>query len=173
VVGIRPAITDDLGLVEDGWPSRRLPNGSTLAGGSPSTVALAIRITRGTGALFTFLPDQQAPPGVVGLSNVHQTFRTATLWYALGDARYGGRGLTTCAAAAMLRIAFDQLKLEAIHAWTVTHYPASSRILQKMGFSLIGRQRRSHRVDGSPCDRLLFDILSREVRADHVTSLST
>jgi RimJ/RimL family protein N-acetyltransferase len=168
VVEIRPAATDDLELVARWLAEPTIAKWLDFGPGRdrPSAVALKVGITRGTDVLFIFAPDQQAPPvGTVGLSHVHQTFGTATLWYALGDPQYGGRGLTTCAAAAVLRIAFDQLNLEAIQAWTLANNRASLRILQKIGFSLIGRQRHSHRLDGAPCDRLLLDILSSEVIA--------
>jgi RimJ/RimL family protein N-acetyltransferase len=164
-VEIRRATIDDLELVARWLAEPTIAKWLDFGPGrdSPSALALKVGMTRGTDVLFTFAPHQQAPPvGVVGLSNIHHTFRTATLWYALGDARHGRRGLTTCAAAAVLRIAFDQLKLEAINAWTVPHNRASLRILQKIGFSLIGRQRRCHSVDGPSCDRLLFDILPSE-----------
>jgi RimJ/RimL family protein N-acetyltransferase len=174
-VDIRSATTNDLGLVATwlGEPTiaKWLDFGPGRA--SPSAVALKFAIARGTDVLFTFSPDRQDPPiGIVGLTNVHERFRTAMLWYALGDPRYSRQGLTTCAATAVLRIAFDDLKLEAINAWTVAQNHASLKILRKIGFSLIGRQRSCHSVDGSLCDRLLFDILASEVRAyDHATNV--
>jgi RimJ/RimL family protein N-acetyltransferase len=165
MVDVRRATTNDLELVARWLAEPAIAKWLDFGPGrdSPSALAIQVGITRGTDVLFTFAPDQRVPPvGVVGLSKLHQRFRTATLWYALGDAQCSRQGLTTRAAAAVLRIAFDELDLEAIQAWTVEHNRASVRILEKIGFSLIGRQRRSHRVDGPPCDRLLFDVLSSE-----------
>lgn len=120
-------------------------------------------IARGTERIFTFSPEEEdVPAGVVGLSQIHPEFRTAMLWYALGDPDLGGRGLTTQAVLAVLEIAFGELELEAINAWAVAENQPSARILEKAGFRLIGRQRRCHQIDGRPSDRLLFDRLRNE-----------
>lgn len=130
-------------------------------GRSVTTAALKLGIARGTERIFTFsASDSENPIGVVGLSQIDPRFRTAMLWYALGDHRMGGRGLTTQAVEAVLEIAFDQLELDAINAWTVVENRPSERILQKTGFQLIGRQRRCHYIGDQPHDRLLFDRLS-------------
>lgn len=173
MLDIRPATPDDLELIARWLADPPIATWLDFDPGrdNPSALALNVANTRGTDALFTFSPDRHAPRvGVVGLNNIHQRFRTAMLWYALGDARYSRQGLTTHAAAAVLRTAFEELKLEAIDAWTVAHNHASVRILQKLGFSLIGRQRRCHCIDGSRCDRLLFDILSSEVSIPDILS---
>ena len=166
MVHIQPATTADLEVAARWLAEPTIAKWLDFGPGrdSPSALALKVAVTRGTDVLFAFAPDRQtAPIGVVGLGNIHRRFRTGMLWYALGDAGYSRRGLTTRAAAAVLRIAFEDLKLEAVNAWTVADNHASLRILQKTGFSLIGRQRRCHCVDGSRSDRLLFDILSSEV----------
>ena len=131
------------------------------AGRSVSATALKYGMARGMEKIFTFSAEgEEAPAGVVGLSQIHPRFRTAMLWYALGAPDMGGRGMTTRAVEAVLEIAFDQLELDAINAWTVADNRASERILQKTGFRLIGRQRRCHYIDDQPHDRLLFDRLS-------------
>ena len=136
----------------------------------PAAVALKYATAQGSQRLFTFAPargQEVAPIGVVGLSSIHPTFRTALLWYALGEPRYAGRGLTSMAAVEVVRIGFGELDLRAIHAWVVAGNQASARILEKIGFRPIGRQRQCHDIDGRLHDRLLFDIVPREL-ADHV-----
>src|SRR5437879_11601766 len=54
---------------------------------------LTIATQRGTHVFRLFTSDvDDAPIGVVGLSNVNRHFKTATLWVVLGDKSYAGRG---------------------------------------------------------------------------------
>jgi RimJ/RimL family protein N-acetyltransferase len=133
------------------------------AGRSMDVRALKYTMARGTDCLFTYSVEN-TPIGVVGLCNIHARFRTAMLWYALGERRFGRRGLTTRAVADVLGKGFQELGLAAINAWTVVGNEASVRILEKNGFRLIGRQRQCHHIDGEPRDRLLFDLLECEFR---------
>lgn len=111
--------------------------------------------------LYTADTDEH-PLGVVALSNIAPAFKSATLWYVLGDKRYAGHGHTSRAVARMLTLGFRELALESVNAWVVETNAASIRILKKNGFRLIGRQRRCHWVGGGLRDRLLFDILVTE-----------
>jgi RimJ/RimL family protein N-acetyltransferase len=106
--------------------------------------------------------DDPRAAGIVALSNICRRFRSATLWYVLGDKSQAGRGLTSRAVSCMVTAGFREHGLESIHAWAVVGNLASIRVLEKNGFRLIGRQRRCHVVDGQPRDRLLFDILATE-----------
>jgi RimJ/RimL family protein N-acetyltransferase len=128
------------------------------------SLALKFMLTRQQyHVLFTFTPEAGGQKiGVVALSNLHRAFGTAMLWYALGDPTHGSRGRTTRAVSELLSVGFEQLGLGAINAWTVSGNEASRRVLEKNGFTLIGRQRRCHLVDGKMRDRLLFDLLSAE-----------
>jgi RimJ/RimL family protein N-acetyltransferase len=136
------------------------------------SLALKYAISQGSMRLFTYAADGEegAPIGVVGLSDIHPRFRTALLWYALGDPRYAGQGLTGGAAKEVVRIGFQDLDLRAINAWVVVGNEASVRILENIGFRRIGRQRRCHLIEGRRRDRLLFDIVSSEFARRHGTS---
>jgi RimJ/RimL family protein N-acetyltransferase len=124
--------------------------------------ALKIMAQRPVHALRVFAADDGEPIGLVALSNVSRRFGTATLWYVLGDKRYGGRGYTTRSVAGMLTFGFRTLGLGAVNAWAVEANTPSLRVLAHNRFRLIGRQRRCHVVDGHVCDRLLFDVLASE-----------
>ena len=100
--------------------------------------------------------------GVVALSDI-SSFKTALLWYVLGDKRHRGRGLTATAVAKVLGAGFAELGLHAVHAWAVPENRASVRILEKTGFKLIGRQRQCHYIDGRAYDRLLYDLLKGDL----------
>lgn len=106
--------------------------------------------------------DGGSPIGIVALSNVSRAVGTAMLWYVLGDKAHGGRGVTTRAVSELLDMAFAELGLAAVNAWTVEHNVASQRVLEHNGFRLIGRQRACHVIDGRRYDRLLFDMLAEE-----------
>jgi ribosomal-protein-alanine N-acetyltransferase len=112
---------------------------------------------------MTFTPDTNGTPiGVVALSNISRTFKTATLWYVLGDKRFAGQVHTGRAVSRLLGHAFDVLKLQAINAWAVDSNVASIRVLTRNGFQFVGRQRRCHIIEGRAADRLLFDLLASE-----------
>lgn len=107
------------------------------------------------------------PIGICGLSSVDLNFRTATLWGAQGDKLFRNRGLGTLAAAKVLTLAFRDLGLHTINTWVVEGNP-SIRLVQRLNFRFIGRQRQCHFIDGKAYDRLLFDLLASE--HEHVGS---
>ncbi|HEU4644026.1 MAG TPA: GNAT family protein, partial [Burkholderiales bacterium] len=53
--------------------------------------------------------------------------------------------------------------LNVIQTWVAEGNP-SQRLVERLGFRFVGRQRSSHAVDGRPCDRLLYDLLASEHR---------
>lgn len=167
-VTVQPANGDDLLMIAE-WLVR--PETAKWLdfgiGRAITATALKLGIARGMEKIFTYSGEDEMPIGVVGLSKIDPRFRTAMLWYALGKPAMSGRGLTTQAVDSVLKIAFGQLELGAINAWTVVENRPSAQILENNGFRLIGRQRRCHYIDDRPCDRLLFDRLSNRVdRAD-------
>jgi RimJ/RimL family protein N-acetyltransferase len=124
---------------------------------------LKIAMQRGTQVLRLFTRDaDDAPIGVVGLSNVNASFKTASLWVVLGDKSRAGQGYATRAMSHMARLGFGELGLNAIQTWVVEHNVASIHAVQRVGFRPIGRQRLCHCIDGRACDRLLFDLLASE-----------
>lgn len=126
-------------------------------------LSLKIMTQRDVHCLRLFTADSDAVPiGLVALSNINRTFKTAMLWYVLGDKNHAGQGCTTRAVSGMLTLGFTEVGLEAVNAWAVAENVASIRVLERNHFRLIGRQRNCHYIDGHPCDRLLFDLLASE-----------
>jgi RimJ/RimL family protein N-acetyltransferase len=122
---------------------------------------IKIMTQRGLHVLRVYTADtDDVPVGVVGLSNVDRTFKTASLWAVLGNKRYGGA--TTRACSMVLTLGFTELGLGAVNAWTVEINVAGRRALERLGFTYVGRQRQCHRMDGRTYDRLLFDLLAEE-----------
>ena len=101
------------------------------------------------------------PIGICCLNSVDRIFKSATLWGAQGDKLFRHRGLGTLAASKVLTLAFRDLGLHTINTWVVEGNP-SIRLIQRLNFRFIGRQRQCHFMDGKAHDRLLFDLLASE-----------
>jgi RimJ/RimL family protein N-acetyltransferase len=128
-----------------------------------SQVGLKVMIRREQHILRQFAAGEGDPPaGVVALSDIDRRFRTAMLWYVLGEDEHRGRGYTSRAVSRLLTMGFSALGLEAVNAWVVDGNSASIRVLERNGFQYVGRQRRCHVLDGAPRDRLLFDLVASE-----------
>jgi RimJ/RimL family protein N-acetyltransferase len=105
--------------------------------------------------------------GIVALSEIHPSFKTAQLWYVLGDKAYAGRGYASRAVALILQMAFGELRLRSINAWTVETNTPSISVLRANGFRQAGRLRGAHEIDGCIYDRLLFDLLPSDFAGTH------
>ena len=131
---------------------------------SLTPVSIKVMTQRDLHVLRAFTPNgDDLPIGVVGLSNVDRRFKTAgSMWAVLGRKRYGG--YAPRAASKLLTLAFTELDLESVGAWTVETNTPARRGLEQLGFHYVGRQRRCHWIDGKPYDRLLYDLLASEHR---------
>jgi RimJ/RimL family protein N-acetyltransferase len=104
---------------------------------------------------FAITVDGQVAGGM-GLhlqEDIHR--RSAELGYWLGEP-FWGRGLMTQAVAAFTDRAFEAFKLERVYAVVLEWNPASARVLEKAGFVLEGRLRKSAMKDGVILDELLY-----------------
>jgi RimJ/RimL family protein N-acetyltransferase len=157
----RPAL---LALVAD-WLARRDNYQWLDFGDGRQTLTsewMKIAMQRGTDVLRLFTADvDDTPIGVVGLSNVKQHFKSATLWVVLGDKSHSGRGYGSQAVSKMLTLGFVTLGLHTINTWIVEHNP-SVRVANRVKFRPMGRQRQCHYIDGRVYDRLWFDLLASE-----------
>jgi len=125
---------------------------------------LRIMAQRETHFLRAFTSDQDdVPVGIVGLNSVDRTFKTAMFWGASGEKSFRNRGYSTLASSKFLTLAFRDLGLHAINTWAVDPNQ-SIRVIERLGFRLIGRPRQCHYIDGRLYDRVLFDLLASEHR---------
>lgn len=114
-------------------------------------------------AIQLFTPDSSEKPiGIVALSDINKKFKTAVLWYLLGDKDYSGKNYTTRAVTKILNDGFNELKLQSIYAWAIDKNKASIKVLEKNNFKLIGKRRQCHYIDSEPCDRLYYDLIVDE-----------
>jgi RimJ/RimL family protein N-acetyltransferase len=112
--------------------------------------------------LYTSALDDAAI-GIVALNNVDRRFRSGVFWGAAGDKSFRNRGWATLASSKFLTLAFRELGLQVIQTWVAQGNP-SQRVVERLGFRFVGRQRQCHAIDGRPCDRLLYDLLATEHR---------
>ena len=164
-MNLRPIDSPELLNLVAGWISQKenyqwldFSDGKQL----PSPAWLKIVIQRPTEVFRVFTTDvDNIPIGVVALTELNRHFKTARIWGLVGDKSFQARGYGTRACSAMLSYAFEELGLHAVNSPIVEGNP-SVKIMQRLGFMFIGRQRQCHYIDGRPLDRLWFDLLATE-----------
>ena len=94
--------------------------------------------------------------GGIGLSvGTDVSSRSAEIGYWLSE-DYWGKGIMTEAVGAAADIGFATLPICRIYAHTFSNNPASGRVLEKSGFSLEGRLRKSVFKNGEFLDQLVY-----------------
>ena len=101
--------------------------------------------------------------GVVDLFSIDWENRNAELGYWLGR-KYWSRGLMTEAVRLILKFAFEDLKLHRVTATLFEENSASRRVLEKTGFKLEGKRRKSRLKFGEWHNELLYGILRSEYK---------
>jgi len=124
---------------------------------------LKVMVQRDSHFIRVYTNDDGLPVGVTALNTVDHHFRTGTFWGAAGDKSFRNRGLGTLAGSRFLTLAFSELDLHTINTWAVEHNP-SRKIMERLNFRTIGRQRQCHFIDGQAYDRVLYDLLRSEHR---------
>lgn len=125
---------------------------------------LKVMLQRDTHFLRAYTSEDGTPIGIAALNGVDRRNGTATLWGATGEKSFASRGYATFAGSRFLTLAFREFGLHAINTWVVDGNP-SRRLVERLGFRFIGRQRECHRIDGRCYDRLFYDLLASEHRA--------
>jgi [ribosomal protein S5]-alanine N-acetyltransferase len=104
--------------------------------------------------------DGDALAGMVSLTGIiGGALQTCMIGYFV-DERRAGRGLATRAVAAVVEIAFGELELHRVEAGTAAENLASQRVLERNGFTSVGRMRRHLRIRGAWVDHLLWEKLA-------------
>ena len=104
---------------------------------------------------FAIVVDGQAAGGIGFVLQPDVERVSAELGYWLGEP-FWGRGITTEAVAAVTRYAVDQHQLTRIFALPYAYNAASCRVLEKAGFVLEARLRRSAIKDGQIVDQFQY-----------------
>ncbi|MBK7091639.1 MAG: GNAT family N-acetyltransferase [bacterium] len=112
--------------------------------------------------------------GNCGLHDVRQRIRSAEIGYWIRS-DHAGKGLTTEAAALLLRFAFEGLRLHRIVLRAATDNAASIRVAEKLGFQFDGIHRHEDLLARGWIDYKYFCMIEDEYRAakDKLTALIT
>ena len=100
--------------------------------------------------------------GTIGLHNVDNINRTATLGIFIGDDEYRSKGYGTEAIRLILDFGFNYLNLNNIELALMEFNQRALKCYQKCGFKEIGRRRKSKFINGKYYDSILMDILAEE-----------
>jgi diamine N-acetyltransferase len=100
--------------------------------------------------------------GNIGLDDIDWKSRHAELGIVIGEKAYWGRGYGSDAIRALLRYAFGELNLHAVHLRVYDYNERGMRAYAKCGFKHEGRLRDRIYRDGEYHDILLMSILRQE-----------
>ncbi len=109
-------------------------------------------------SLFAIAVDDVAVGGIGFVQQRDVERVSAEIGYWLGEA-YWGRGIVTEALVAVTRYAIERDGLARIFALPFAHNAASCRVLEKAGYTLEGRLRRSAIKDGLIVDQLQYSCV--------------
>ena len=109
------------------------------------------------------------PVGTIGVELQDDVERcSAEVGYWLGESHWG-RGIATVALSGFTRFAFEAYDLERLFAPVDASNPASRRVLEKAGYQLEGRMRRSVIKDGIVGDRFMYAVIREDLAANEGT----
>lgn len=106
--------------------------------------------------------------GAIGLSGITRSaaacgVRTAEIGY-WANPETRGRGYVTEGVREVVRWAFEELRLGRVTWQAFDGNVPSRRVMEKVGFTIVGLQRGSHAHHGTVRDMWLADILPGELR---------
>lgn len=107
--------------------------------------------------------------GTVELVWRSQVDRTAEIGYVFHP-DFGGHGLATEAAAALLRWGFEELDLHRVYGRCHAGNEASTRLMTRLGMRCEARHVEGYLFRGEWADRLVFAVLAREWRSHSAAS---
>ncbi len=113
--------------------------------------------------LAIVLPNSNKLIGNVGIRKPNVKAYSAELGYEL-DPREWNNGYATEAATAMLKFAFEQLRLHRVVARVIANNSNSVRLLEKLGMRQEGHLREDEFFKGRYWDTLVYGMLEDEWR---------
>jgi RimJ/RimL family protein N-acetyltransferase len=112
---------------------------------------------------FAIAVDGAAAGGIGFVVQSDVDRMSAEVGYWLGEA-FWGRGIVSAALVAVTHYAIEQHGLTRLFALPFAHNPASCRVLEKAGYVLEARLRRSAIKDGAIVDQCQYAFISDEAR---------
>jgi [ribosomal protein S5]-alanine N-acetyltransferase len=115
--------------------------------------------------MFAIAVDDEAVGGIgfTVLTDVERV--SAEIGYWLGEP-FWGRGIVTEALVAITRYAVDTCRLTRVYALPFASNKASCRVLEKAGYTLEARLRRSAVKDGHIVDQLQYSFIVEAPQAE-------
>ncbi len=102
------------------------------------------------------------PIGIVELTDINPTHRTALFGIRIGEADCWGKGYGTETTFLVLDYAFRALGLHNVMLDPFAYNERAIRSYEKANFKEIGRRRQAHRVGGHAYDIVLMDCLASD-----------
>lgn len=93
--------------------------------------------------------------GAIGLHNIDYTHKKAEVGYWLGK-DYRGKGIMPQALKKVVTHAWKKLHITRIYAYVHTDNPASTRVLEKVGFEREGTLKKQYYKDGRAIDTYIY-----------------
>ena len=106
--------------------------------------------------------------GTVGLHEINNIKRTATLGIFIGDKNYREKGYGTEAIRLILDYGFNYLNLNNIKLDLFEFNERALACYKKCGFREYGRRRKSNFVNGKYYDTIEMDILLEEFKESYI-----
>lgn len=106
--------------------------------------------------------------GNVGLHEINNINRTATLGIFIGNKNYWSKGYGAEAIQLILDFGFNYLNLNNIDLALMEFNQRALKCYEKCGFKEIGRKRKCNYINGKYYDSILMDILAEEFKESYI-----
>lgn len=99
--------------------------------------------------------------GTCGFAITSRKNKSAEMMYVIGR-NYWGKGYMTEAAKEVLKVAFEKFNMVRVVARCLTFNAASEKVMQKMGMTYEGTQRKSMNIKGQFWDLKVYSMIDEE-----------
>ena len=106
--------------------------------------------------------------GSIGLHEINNINRTATLGIFIGNKEYWSKGYGSEAIQLILDFGFNYLNLNNIDLALMEFNQRALKCYEKCGFKEIGRKRKCNFINGKYYDSILMDILTEEFTESYI-----
>lgn len=106
--------------------------------------------------------------GNIGLMDINQTKRCATVGIFIGEEENRGKGYGTDAIRLLLDYGFNYLNYNNIMLNVFSFNERAIASYKKVGFKEFGRRRQSYFLNGKYYDEVCMDILAEEFKTNYI-----
>ena len=118
--------------------------------------------------LFIVRKEDDKLIGTVGLHEIDNIHRTATLWIFIGYKDGRNKGFGTETVRLILDYGFNYLNLKNIRLDVMEFNERALACYKKCGFKEYGRRRKCNFINGKYYDTIEMDILAEEFEGDYI-----